>query len=306
MPEVKLEGERLVAGRFSLELIRTLRVPCDGKSYPLPPGFSSFPVYAISDYAKRLPGALADRAAYFVPLYQYEALWLSFTGASWKPNAVQVGAGGVNVLTGEPFPSALRKRPQNYVVCPPQPWLDGFKTAKNTVSQFVAAPLGKGVTAGEQLGGAKGNPSLHLRVFEPRPGVFPDKPPRGFTQFGLYAESVSPMGLAAGGSIEQEVYSDPHPLRTWNPAGYSDIRIEIVNSEDFRLITGKKPPPSPVSAAEYSRARFPWFSYYDEEHAGTTVAKRMKSLKTLELDDAPIDIGNVREIRPPKPKRDKS
>ena len=34
---------------------------------------------------------------------------------------------------------------------PDQPWLDGFNVGKGTVRQFVAAPLGEGLTVEEQI-----------------------------------------------------------------------------------------------------------------------------------------------------------
>ena len=37
----------------------------------------------------------------FIPMYQREALWISFSAASWKPNAVTVSVGGVNAISGE-------------------------------------------------------------------------------------------------------------------------------------------------------------------------------------------------------------
>ena len=45
----------------------------------------------------------------------------------------------------------LDAEPQNYLVVPDQPWLDGFNVGKGTVRQFVAAPLGEGLTVEEQI-----------------------------------------------------------------------------------------------------------------------------------------------------------
>ena len=33
---------------------------------------------------------------------------------------------------------------KDYLVCPPQLWLDGIYTGRNTLRQFVAVPLGVG------------------------------------------------------------------------------------------------------------------------------------------------------------------
>lgn len=287
---MKLLGERLVTGRFSLELVRTLRVPVDGR-YPLPPALGSFPIYPV----RRLKSLFAD---YVVPIYQREAMFLRFEAAEWKPNAVQIGSGGINVLTGEKFPSRLTKHPQNYIVCPLQPWLDGFKTGSSKVNQFVAMPLGSGITAAEQLSGKTDEPSLYIRIIEPQPGIFPDKRPRGFTSLNMYQElPVSAMGLAVGGEIGQDIYSDPNPVSIWDNRNFADVRILLLNSEDFHNITGEDPPPSPVSADEYTRLGLPWFDFYDERHVDVETASRMTSLARIATADPPIHPENIRTIR---------
>ena len=294
MTKVELEGDRIRCGRFALTLERTLRVPADGKTYPLPPSFSSFPIVFAPESARKLP-LWIQKDAFLAPVHQFEALWLRFEAADWKPNAVQIGSGGINVITGEPFPSPLRKRRPNYVVCPLQPWLDGFKTESGAVRQFVAAPLGSGVAVSEQLGGAPEAPALQLRVFEPKPGIFPDKPPKGHDRYGMMLESM-PMGLGAGGAIAQQVFADPNKAGTWNEKDYSDISIYLLNSEQFSEITGRPAPDSPISAAEYSRAGLPWFDFYDETQRDLKPSAKMSGVKPLSLDDAPADPALVRRI----------
>ena len=60
--------------------------------------------------------------------------------------AIKCGVGEVNALTGQPWAPGLSKDPQNYMVRPEQPWLDGVVTGDGVVRQFVAMPLGMGVT----------------------------------------------------------------------------------------------------------------------------------------------------------------
>ena len=45
----------------------------------------------------------------------------------------------------------MNRDPQDYVVVPDQPWIDGYNVGKDIVKQFVAAPLGQGYTVEEQL-----------------------------------------------------------------------------------------------------------------------------------------------------------
>ena len=55
------------------------------------------------------------------------------------------------------------------------------------------------------------------------------------------------MGLAAGGRMEQKIYPDAYGIETWDPQNSGSVDVHIVNSEQYREITGKDPPPSPVT-----------------------------------------------------------
>jgi hypothetical protein len=125
-----------------------LRIPDDGKTYPLPPGLGHFPVRVIDRADTRVPQHMRERGGFLIPMYQREALWIYFYG---ETSAVQVAVGGVNAVTGRPWRERLSARPQNYVVAPSQPWLDGINAGKGYIRQFVAMPLGKGYTVEEQV-----------------------------------------------------------------------------------------------------------------------------------------------------------
>jgi len=76
-----------------------------------------------------------------LPMHQTEALWLNFS--STYPMALKVGAGQICAVSGERWSALLSQRPQNHVVLPEQPWLDGFRVTDSVIRQFVAVPLGK-------------------------------------------------------------------------------------------------------------------------------------------------------------------
>jgi len=42
-------------GNFRISFERTLRLPDDGKEYPLPPGLGEFPVLKVEDFAGKVP-----------------------------------------------------------------------------------------------------------------------------------------------------------------------------------------------------------------------------------------------------------
>ena len=44
-----------------IDFLRTLRIPDDGKTYPLPPGFGYFPLVHVDDHARRVPSEWLDR-----------------------------------------------------------------------------------------------------------------------------------------------------------------------------------------------------------------------------------------------------
>ena len=61
-------------------------------------------------------------------MYQAEAMWIDFSTS--YPMAVKVAAGKINAVTGEAWTNEMSESPQDYLVVPDQPWLDGFCRAK--------------------------------------------------------------------------------------------------------------------------------------------------------------------------------
>src|SRR3954462_11343292 len=112
MLNVMVEHGRVRVGeRFSVSFQRTLRIPDDGRTYPLPPGLGVFPVFAVQDYLDRVGPEMREAGGAFIPMYQREALWLGFDAAAWKPNAVQIAVGRINVLSGQPEDHRLHATP---------------------------------------------------------------------------------------------------------------------------------------------------------------------------------------------------
>lgn len=288
---------------FSIVLNKTLRVPDDGRTYPLPPGLGRFQFRKVEDYRTKVPAKWLEQGGVFTCLSQAEAAWISFQNAEhWRPKALKVAAGMINAISGASWSNDLQacetrggKKIQDYCVTPPQPWLDGFKTDENTIRQLVAMPLGQGYTVEGQVTGKEKFGGLQIIVFEPKAGKFPDAPPpsrfrsfdSGMESFslesavlcaapmmksatrGIGGQSASEMGLAAGGRIKQEISEDPHGLDTWDQENYGRVFIHVVNSTMWEQITGEKAPASQIDARTYSSYGFPWFDYYGE---GTDVA----------------------------------
>ncbi len=130
-------------------------------------------LYPVEKYRNNCPESW-ERAGFFMALHDVEAMWMSFSSGG-RPIAALIGAGGINALTGEKLGTVLAK--ENYVVVPPQPWLDGWKDQDGTVYQFIATPhqKGAGITVGEQLLGAESKTgALGIAVFEPKASTLKD------------------------------------------------------------------------------------------------------------------------------------
>lgn len=233
-------------------------MPDDGRTYPLPAGLGSFPIVAWhGDGGSR----------HLIPLREREALWIGFSGAVWKPHAVKILCGGVNAVSGRPDEADTLGEPQDYLVCPQQPWLDGFNAGGGAVRQLVAMPLGRGyaVEAGQELPERGG---IAFAVFEPKPGRFPDAPPPGPAgpkRLAMPQAGGGPeMALGAGGAIAQKIYPDPFGRETWlaTPAGRAEVTL--VDAAWLAAATGSTAP-TPITASDYAAAGLPWFELADAD-----------------------------------------
>jgi hypothetical protein len=298
MLEVKVKRDALVfSDGFALNFQRTLRIPDDGGTYPLPPGLGTFPICRIEEYKERVPGTWAEHGGVFIPMYQREALWISFQSRYWKPNAVKIAVGKVNAVSGKPWDQNLLPDENDYLVCPPQPWLDGINAGEGYICQFVAMPLGMGYTVEAQVTGEEKFGGIQIIVYEPKPGKFPDEPPQpGRVAYRLAPSATADMalgamaggaemGLAAGGKMKQKIYPDPHGLDTWDQNKFGRIYVHIVNSMMYREITGQEPPATPVTAKLYTQYGLPWFDLYDDQMGDISAPADLKKVKTVKEMD---------------------
>jgi len=287
---VRLEGDRLHIGeRVAISFQRTLRLPDDGREYPLPPGLGRFQVRSAAAYAE-LP--VSWHNDFLIPMYPREALWLGFDAVEWKPNVVKVGVGGIDAVSGEAWNDGLGTNPQNYLVVPDQPWLDGINSGGGTVRQFVAMPLGLGLTVEAELTGAERTGGIQLAVYEPVPGRFPDTaPPRPPHAVITLAEPQA-MGLGAGGVMRQKIYPDPYGVATWDPASVVTVFVRLLSVSAYCAITGEPAPGSPVDAEAYTQAGLPWFELDDRTESAVAAAEALARVRSIrELEGRPAEPG---------------
>lgn len=270
------------SARFSIDLQRTLRIPDrDDEIDVLPPGLGPFPLRHVDDGTERVPAAWLARGGVMLPMHQAEAMWISFTPhfdderRVAYPFAVRIAAGKINAVTGQQWTNGLHARPQDYVVAPRQPWLDGFCVAKGVIRQFVAMPLGRGYTAEEQITGAAEHGGVQIVVYPMKREAFERRFPkreaivlerlahsRSVQSRSAVAPLASAMGLAPGGRMNQTIYDDPFEFGDWDQANTSRCFVHIANAESWRALTGEAPPTTPPSAADYTNAGLPWFDFY--------------------------------------------
>ncbi|XVV38693.1 hypothetical protein ACQPXT_36625 [Streptomyces sp. CA-100214] len=331
---VRIDGNRLLLpGGAVVRFIRTLRLPEQG-THPLPPGLGEFPVRRVADYADTVPESWRARGGVMLPVYLREAMWLSFAGTR-EPTALQVGVGKVCAVSGRPWSGRLSHDPQNYVVLPRQPWLDGINSGTGTVRQFVAVPLGMGATVEGQVTGEEVWGGVQLQDFRlndrererwleaerrcaefarraaPPGGAFgaampaPAAPGAAAAYGGAARSRSAPaMGLGVGGSMRQEVYRDERPLEHWADSPAGRVFVHLVTPPQWRRITGEEPPPSPVDRAAYTQAGLPWYDYYDQDAHDLAPTEPLRDVQPvgewLGDDHEPWQAPGQQQVRPLK------
>jgi len=306
---------------LTVDFQRTLRIPDDGRDYPLPPGLGSFPLRHIDDHAERVRESWLKRGGVLLPMWQSEALWLNFSchyvsdRQTQYPLAVKVATGRISAITGESWRRLLSRNPQDYLVVPQQPWLDGYCVEKGVIRQFVAMPLGEGYSVEEQITGQAEVGGLQIEVFPMRREVFEKRFPvrerilyRDFAQADMLCAYAGGMGLAPGGRMRQEIYEDPYSIHDWDTEHGSRCFVHLINSVGWQKITGTKPPSKPPTAKLYTDAGYPWFDYYDSEAKaieGSGILAGLKSVKAKgdEKRQSPLPgnesavITNIKKLR---------
>ncbi len=326
-------------GGLGIDFQRTCRVP-QGKLNSLPAGLGRFPIYKVGDFSCGAPRDW-NREGFFMPMYKQEAMWINFSRRNNSPKALIVGAGNINAITGKPFdPSKARlegpygrvpridprmcpdeggldiklEDKQNYVVVPPQPWLDGWKARDGKVYQFVAAELGSGETVEGQITGEETVGGVQFILYDSKPGVnlIPENTPNTYVSAGGLEgfhcieaccggglrSAAKSMGLGRGGEIDQKIYDDFHGRNVWNNNPCAVEVVYIVSSDDFKQITGHNAPATPVTYEEYQKQGLPWFELHDKNYKDTPGSDVFGNLKPVSGGDGPNQEDLFSKLKP--------
>ena len=272
-------------GPLSLSLHKTVRVATNIEGAAnLPPSLGNFEIFKVSDFPNSPKHW--DKEGCFIAMHSKEAMWIIFQ--TCVPVAVMVGAGKINALDGKSFGEKLEK--DNYLVTPPQPWLDGWKGDDGSVYQFVATEVGENKTIGEQLRETKDHAIL-LSVFEAKnPEKFKTQRfcEEGYEssveccsmmQFAAGSSNLTcEMGLGKGGKITQKIYEDPYGIEEWKECATKTVKIYLINASEFSEVTGRPLPPSPITEESYDGI---WFGLEDQtlkDIQGTKIFDKLKDV----------------------------
>ena len=299
--------------RVSIEFERTLRIPDDGRDYPLPAGLGRFPLRHVDDFPRTVPARWIEHGGVMLPMYQAEALWIMFH--SHYPFAIKVTAGKINAVTGEESRDGLHREPQDYMVTSEQPWLDGYCVERGVIRQFVAMPLGSGYSAEEQITGQGTVGGLQIVAYPLKPEAYERymqkfrsmRVGKSFGKLTALPMLGADMGLAPGGRMKQEIYGDTFNLEDWDQRHRTRCFVHIANAQQWRAITGEAPPTAPVTAAHYQSHGVPWFDYYAADLQavpGSGILNGLKSLAHLSkdkgeplADNDPVTVERVTQLR---------
>ena len=290
--EIRFPEISATAG-LRIDFQRTLRIPDDGQKHHLPPGLGRFPLRHIEDFDLGASQHRKARGGTIMPMFQTDALWLNFGPLAFGqvdlPVALKIGAGKINAVSGLKWTDGLTQDPQDYVVVPDQPWLDGFNVGKGVVRQFVAMPLGQGYTVEEQVDPDSDVGGVQIEAIPMKKALYDEICEQTRRQsrcedLDMMMSCMAPqmdMGLGMGGSMRQEVYADHYGPDAWDLEKSQRCFVTLANAEQWMAVTGEEPPLSVMSAADYTKAGLPWFDYYDGDRKAIDGAKALGKIKSI-------------------------
>ena len=175
-------------------------------------------------------------------------------------------------------------------------------------------PLGEGYTAEEQLTGDAEFGGLQLVVYPMKRDVYkelfekpakvdyddyPDFVSDSLDSQPMFSRTQNEMGLAPGGLIKQEIKEDNYDVSVWDQDNGSRCFVHLVNSAQYKAITGSRPPHRPVTAKDYKNANLPWFNYYDDGKAlsGSDKLGSLTSLAAMHIKKGKGQMENNKPVR---------
>ena len=159
-------------------------------------------------------------------------------------------------------------------------------------------PLGEGFTAEEQITNKAEIGGLQIIVYPMKESFYQEF--FGEVCNSLVSEMsysiltpVSELGFAPGGLMRQSIEEDDYGIDAWDQENGSRCFIHLLNSDEYKIITGNKPPHQAPSSQDYTDAGMPWFEYYSDKKSlpGSDVLGKLTSVaaKSVEKGDGPLE-----------------
>ena len=195
------------------------------------------------------------------------------------PIAIKIGTGKINAINGRGMEALLNFKNQDYIVSSEQPWIDGFKVDEGVIRQFVATPLGDGLTVEEQITVEAEFGGLQTEAFPLKAKAWEKSKKRKQEELGrkecILYKAPAKMGFGMGGKMRQDIYADGHDFQDWDLENSSRCFVHVLNSIYWKELTGQNPPDLPLTKDDYGLRNIPWFEYYSEKKAlkGTNIFK---------------------------------
>ena len=278
---VDFRNEMGPAAVLSIELVKTTRVPEDGREHGLPPHLGALPLKLARDVNQRfVDHRWLDRDVVLAPVADTQAMWINFTDPSvisgysdtsaHYPFAIIVATGKINAINGEPLTTKLyadgSTHSHNYVVTGAfkepgrQRWIDGYKVGPRTVRQFVAVSRDSHTSVEEYMTGRVQWGGIQVIVYPLRWDVWERLQSRrdysSRSRRGGSGRSAAPeKDVAAGGEIDQEIV-----FPNFGPADFDQdngvkIWITMVDHYAWPYLTGEQAP-NPVLTPPESESPF--------------------------------------------------
>ncbi len=246
--------------RLVMEFQRTLRIPGGEDAMPRLPSLGRYPLYAVQDYAQRVPRHWLEAGGAMLPMYQSEAMWLSLRPSysvahqAFYPFAVKIRVGGLDAVRGQRWSEGVHQWPQDFLVVNDHCWLGGYHDGGRGIQQFVAMPLGSGYLPDSAESSPNRFGCLEVIVHPMQGGAFAMRYPRNkLTERLPDLQSVPPAQLTASrehgadrDALERhEVEEGLFPVADWEPSSPGRYSLHLANSLHWCAITGSPPPVSP-------------------------------------------------------------
>ncbi|KAI0201741.1 hypothetical protein F4808DRAFT_423651 [Astrocystis sublimbata] len=93
-----------------------------------------------------------------------------------------------------------------------------------------------------------------------------------------------PMGVAAGGKIDQVIHEDHNEPSVWAKTTTITIPVHILSTTMFRHVTGRQPTACPISASDYASVGLPFFNLPEEPSNISGAFDGVKSVNEIKVD----------------------